>query len=57
MKSLREQITEIRDAAIQASEGSETDAQWLCPQYGALSRGELRGLALGMGTWLRELKD
>jgi hypothetical protein len=56
MKSQREQITEIRDDAIRAGEGHEPSAQKLYPQYGALSRDEFKGLALGLSTWLRDIR-
>jgi hypothetical protein len=54
-ESMRRQVIEIRDLAVQAAEGVEASAQKLYPAYGSMTRDQFSGLAAGLNTWLSNM--
>jgi len=48
MKTMVEEVQEMRDQAIKASEGDEAAAPYLCPMFGSLTQDMCKGLTIGL---------
>jgi len=48
MKTMVEEVQEMRDQAIKASEGDEAAAQYLYPMFGSLTQDMCKGLTIGL---------